>query len=246
MNPDVSLIAAFLVGLLGSTHCLGMCGGIVSALTFGLSEDLRRSPARLLPYLLTYNLGRITSYAVAGAIVGALGAGLFGLAPSTVARALARIVTGLFMIALGLYLAGWWPGLQRLEQWGGVAWARLEPVGRKLLPVSSPLKALGFGLVWGWLPCGMVYAALATALGAGGPLQGAAFMVAFGLGTLPMLLAVGGAAGWFRNAIRTPVVRTTAGLLIIAFGVYTLVSGGGRGAVHHHVAMNYTTVVSAV
>lgn len=237
MNPDVSLIAAFLVGLLGSTHCLGMCGGIVSALTFGLRDDLRRSPVKLLPYLLTYNLGRIASYAIAGALVGALGAGLFGLTPSPVARTLARLITGAFMIALGLYLAGWWPGLQRLEQWGSVLWSRIEPYGRRLLPVDRPLKALGFGLVWGWLPCGMVYAALATALGAGGPLQGAAFMMAFGLGTLPMLLAIGSVAGWFRNVVQRPLVRIGAAVLIIAFGVYTLASGfGGRNAVHHHVA----------
>ncbi len=237
MNPDVSLIAAFLVGLLGSTHCLGMCGGIVSALTFGLRDDLRRSPAKLLPYLLTYNLGRIASYAIAGALVGALGAGLFGLTPSPVARTLARLITGLFMIALGFYLAGWWPGLQRLEQWGSVLWSRIEPYGRRLLPVNHPFKALGFGFVWGWLPCGMVYAALATALGAGGALPGAAFMMAFGLGTLPMLLAVGSAAGWFRHAAQRPAVRIGAAALIIAFGVYTLASGfGGRNAVHHHVA----------
>lgn len=237
MNPDVSLATALLVGLLGSTHCIGMCGGIVGALTFGLREDIRRSPAKLLPYLLTYNLGRITSYAIAGALAGALGAGLYGLAPSPVAHTLTRTITGLFMVALGLYLAGWWPGLQRLEQWGSVLWTRIEPYGRRLLPVNHPLKALGFGLVWGWLPCGMVYAALATALGAGGAVQGAAFMVAFGLGTLPMLLAVGSAAGWFRSAVQRPAVRIGAAILIIAFGLYTLASGsGGHNAPHRHIA----------
>ncbi|MEK7666447.1 MAG: sulfite exporter TauE/SafE family protein, partial [Pseudomonadota bacterium] len=111
MTTDVTLLSAFLVGLLGSTHCLGMCGGIVSALTFGLRDDLRRSPWTLGPYLLAYNAGRISSYVVAGAIAGAVGAGAFGVLPSSAARWAVKLVTGGFMIALGLYLAGWWPGL---------------------------------------------------------------------------------------------------------------------------------------
>ncbi|MBS1235372.1 MAG: rane protein [Proteobacteria bacterium] len=134
MSSDVTLLSAFIVGLLGSTHCLGMCGGIVSALTFGLRADLRRSPWTLGPYLLAYNTGRISSYVVAGVIAGTMGAGAFGVLPSSTARWAVKLVTGGFMIALGLYLAGWWPGLQILEKWGGVLWRRIEPLGRRLLP----------------------------------------------------------------------------------------------------------------
>ena len=122
MPGEATLLSAFLVGLFGSTHCLGMCGGIVGALTLGLPGDIRKSPRRLAPYLLTYNAGRIASYSIAGALVGALSAQLFGLAPPAQARWAVRFVSGGFMIALGLYLAGWWPGLQRLEKWGGVLW----------------------------------------------------------------------------------------------------------------------------
>lgn len=228
MTGDVTLLSAFIVGLLGSTHCLGMCGGIVSALTFGLRADLRRSPWTLVPYLLAYNTGRISSYVIAGVIAGAMGAGAFGVLPSSASRWAVKLVTGGFMIALGLYLAGWWPGLQILEKWGGVLWRRIEPLGRRLLPVDHPLKALAFGLVWGWLPCGMVYAVLAWAFSSGSAMDGASLMFAFGLGTLPMLFAIGATAEWLRDFARHPWVRRGAGMLVLLFGLYTILAPGGH------------------
>lgn len=243
---DISLLGAFLVGLLGSTHCLGMCGGIIGALTLGLRSDLRRSAWTLLPYLLAYNLGRITSYVIAGTLVGLLSAQALRVTTPEQARLVARLVSGGFMIALGLYLAGWWPGLVRLEKWGGLLWRRIEPLGRRLLPVDHPLKALAFGLVWGWLPCGMVYAALAWALMAGNARDGAQLMLAFGLGTLPMLLAIGVTAEWLRDFVRHRLVRQGAGLLVLLFGSYVLLapaahSGHAAGSaapaaseLHHH------------
>ncbi len=155
MNIDAALLSAFLVGLLGSTHCLGMCGGIVSALTLGLRADIRRSPWTLAPYLLAYNTGRIASYAIAGGLAGTLSAQLFGLASPTQAGWIARLVSAGFMIALGLYLAGWWPGLQQLEKCGGVLWRHIEPLGRRFLPVDRPFKACcsvwsGVGCRAGW------------------------------------------------------------------------------------------------
>jgi len=228
MSGDETLFSAFLVGLLGSTHCLGMCGGIVSALTFGLKDDIRRSPWSLFPYLLTYNAGRITSYVAAGSLLGALGAQVFSLAPSAHIGLIVRLVTGGFMIALGLYLSGWWPGLQYLEKWGGVLWRRIEPLGRRLLPVNHPLKALAFGLVWGWLPCGMVYSMLAWALTSGSAARGASLMLAFGLGTLPMLFAIGATAEWLKDFVRHPWVRRSAGILVIAFGLYTILAANGH------------------
>ena len=239
MNPDITLVSAFLVGLLGSTHCLGMCGGIVSALTFGLRDDLRRSPWTLGPYLLAYNAGRIGSYVIAGLIAGAVGAGAFGLLPSNSTRWAVKLVTGGFMVALGLYIAGWWPGLQTLEKWGGMLWRRIEPFGRKLLPVDHPLKALAFGLVWGWLPCGMVYAMLAWALASGSAGQGASLMLAFGLGTLPMLLTIGITAEWLKDFVRRPRVRQGAGLIVLLFGFYTILAPGGHAG-HTPSAVEHT------
>src|SRR5512136_504063 len=103
MPTEITLVSAFLVGLLGSTHCLGMCGGIVGALTLGLHDDIRRSPIRLFPYLAAYNLGRIASYATAGAVLGAVSAQVLHFAPQAQARLVVKLITGGFMIALGLY-----------------------------------------------------------------------------------------------------------------------------------------------
>ncbi len=228
MSSEITLVSVFLVGLLGSVHCLGMCGGIVGVLTLGLHEDIRRSPARLIPYLIAYNAGRIASYAVAGALVGLLSAQIWHIAPSAQARLAAKIITGGFMIALGLYLAGWWPGLTCLERLGGKLWVRIEPFGRRFLPVNHPVKALALGIVWGWLPCGLVYSALALSLAVGDAARGALLMLAFGLGTLPMLFAMGAAARWLGDFVRLIWVRRVAGVLILLFGVYTLAVTGGH------------------
>ncbi len=228
MPTDVTLVSAFLLGLLGSVHCLGMCGGIVGALTLGLKADVRRSPRALLPYLIFYNAGRIVSYAAAGALLGLASAHVLALVPAATARLSAAILSGGFMIALGLYLAGWWPGLSLLERAGGKLWRYIEPRGRRFLPVDHPVKAGLLGLVWGWLPCGMVYAALAWSLTAGSAARGALVMVAFGLGTLPMLLAMGAAAHGLATFVRMPGVRRGAGILILLFGLYTLYTAGTR------------------
>lgn len=228
MGADVTLVSAFLVGLLGSTHCIGMCGGIVGALTLGLKPDIRQSSTRLVPYLLAYNLGRIATYAIAGAAVGYLSSQILRIAPPPQARAVASLVSGGFMLLLGFYLAGWWPAFTALEKLGGRLWLRIEPLGRTFLPVNHPLKALGFGLVWGWLPCGMVYTALVWALAAGNATDGALLMTAFGLGTLPMLLALGAAARWLNEFAQQPWVRRGAGILIILFGFYTLFAPPGH------------------
>lgn len=228
MPVDVTLASAFLVGLLGSTHCIAMCGGIVGALTMGLDPAARRSPWALLPYLLAYNVGRIASYAAAGAILGLLSAQVLRVATPAGAQLFTRIVAGGFMIAFGLYLTGWWPVLTRLEQLGARLWQHIEPLGRRFLPVDHPGKALALGLVWGWLPCGMVYSALAWALVSGSAADGALLMLAFGFGTLPMLLALGGAARWLGDLARQRWLRVGAGALLILFGLYFMLAPRGH------------------
>jgi hypothetical protein len=131
-------------------------------------------------------------------------------------------VAGLFMVAMGLYIAGWWTGLGRLEQVGGLLWRRLEPFGRRLLPVRRPAQALALGALWGWLPCGLVYSALVWAVSSGGAAQGAALMLAFGLGTLPNLLLMGAAAGTVARLAQRPLVRQAAGGAVLLFGLWTL------------------------
>jgi sulfite exporter TauE/SafE len=223
MPPDLpAYVTAFLMALLGGVHCVGMCGGIVGALTFGLPPDKRNQFGGVLPYQLAYNLGRILSYGVAGAIMGGLGLLLAQFAPVQYAQKILLGIAGLFMVALGLYLGGWWFGLNRVEQAGSVLWRRIEPLGRRLLPVRTLGQALVLGLLWGWIPCGLVYSALILAVSAGGVLPGAGVMLAFGLGTLPNLLAMGFAVGAVAHLTQKPWVRQSAGAMVIAFGVITL------------------------
>lgn len=230
--PDVTTAAAaFMVGLLGSAHCIGMCGGIVGAVTMGLPPAIRDSYLRLVPYLLLYNAGRIISYSIIGAFAGLIGQELASVLIGEV-QSYGRIIAALFMIALGLYVAGWWQMLVALERAGSKLWRRIEPLGRRFLPVRGPLPAFGLGLVWGWLPCGMVYAMLPLALTGGSAAGGALVMASFGLGTLPMLFAMGSAARWLTSLFQRPRVRQAAGVLILVFGLATLLLPGGHQ--HNH------------
>lgn len=213
---QIDLASAFIVGLLGGVHCAGMCGGIVGALSLGAQDG------RQLPLLLAYNVGRIASYTLAGALMGALGYFFSGLLPVQVAQRVLLTLAGLFLVLMGLYLGGWWSALARLEKAGGHLWRRIEPLGRGLLPVRNVRQGLLLGALWGWLPCGLVYSALVWTVSAGGALQGAALMLAFGLGTLPNLFLMGVAAQQLNRWIRHPMVRRLAGLLVIGFGILIL------------------------
>jgi len=244
MTGELTLIAAFMIGLLGSTHCIGMCGGIVGALTMGLPESTRQSSLKLLPYLLTYNTGRLISYSVAGFIVGLLSSSvgnLFQIGDFPVGG----IVGGLFMVALGIYIGGWLQTMKPLEQLGGYFWRLIEPVGRRFLPVTTPRQALGMGFFWGWLPCGLVYSTLALAATSGDAVKSAVLMLAFGMGTLPMLLAMGGFAEKLQHFTRHKWTRYVAGILLIAFGAMILskaLSGGHKHGMHgdmDHSSMNH-------
>lgn len=231
MPQEITLLAALLVGLLGSVHCIGMCGGIAGALTMGLPAERRQSIYTVLPYVLAYNAGRIGSYALAGGIAGFVGESATKFFSLHNAQTIGMLISALFLIALGLYLGGWWQMLSVLEKQGAKLWRRIEPYGRRLLPVRNPAHALGLGAIWGWLPCGLVYAALAWSLTTGSAQQGALLMIAFGLGTLPMLLVLGTAGRWISELTRRRSVRRAVGALVIAFGVFTLV-GGHQG--HQH------------
>ena len=234
MDTELTIGAAFLIGLLGSTHCIGMCGGIVGALTLGLDGPVRKSSRRLPAYLLAYNSGRIMSYTAAGAFSGLLG-GQFvklgwgnGFSPG-------GVIAGLFMVALGFYLTGWWRILAVLERMGAHLWKHIEPLGRSLLPVDSLLHAFALGTLWGWLPCGLVYSTLAWSLTTASAAHGALLMFGFGLGTLPMLLLMGGAAEKLNRFVRDPRARQVAGLIVIGLGIYILLSAfHGGDHMHHH------------
>lgn len=215
MDPGV-LVAAFAVGVLGGVHCLGMCGGIVGAIS--LSHAGSESPA--WPRLLAYNLGRMSSYVVAGALAGLLGAALLGAMPQ--GQRLLELLAAVFLILLGLYLAGWWPILARLEQVGGRVWKRIEPLGRRFIPVRHAGQAFVVGAIWGWLPCGLVYSVIVWALSAGSAADGALLMGAFALGTLPNLMLMGLFAARLARFVRHELVRQGAGGLLIAYGLWRI------------------------
>ncbi len=210
--PESSFLALFLIGLLGGTHCIGMCGGIVSALSMG---DGSRPSLHL-----AYNAGRIASYGVAGAIAGAMGGATIALSGQLPARIFLFLLANLMLIALGLYLMGLSQALAFSERFGQKLWRHLQPLTKRFLPVRTVAQAFPLGLLWGWLPCGLVYSALITALTSGSALRGAGMMLAFGLGTLPNLLLAGLLAARLKAYAANRGVRTLAGLLVLAFGLW--------------------------
>lgn len=211
----LTLAAAFMLGLLSSAHCVGMCGGIMGALALAIPASERRRRAFLV---LSYNFGRILSYSLMGVL-----AGLFvdALAGSRGVPWL-RLLAGLLLIAMGLYLGNWWRGLTWLERGGSYLWRYLQPLGRRLMPVTRMPQALALGAIWGWLPCGLVYTALAYATTQAQAVSAGAVMLAFGLGTLPAVLATGLAAERLTQLLRRPRLRWGFALLIILFGLWTL------------------------
>lgn len=226
--PDTGLIAVFLIGLLGGVHCVGMCGGIVSALSAQPVVRAGHAPSAF-PLHLAYNLGRISSYALAGAIMGAVGSlGLLlnHLLPIQMAL---YVAANLMLIALGFYLCGITQSLAFSERMGQWLWRRLQPYTKRFLPARTVAQAYPLGLLWGWLPCGMVYGVLSTALLAGSASRGALTMLAFGLGTLPNLLLAGLLLTRLRAITRSPYVRMASGLLVIAFGVWGLINATSLG-----------------
>ena len=237
MPIELTFGAAIIVGLLGSSHCLGMCGGIVSALNIGISANLSRRPVVLFSYQLAYNIGRISSYVLVGLVAGTLGSSLAELGLSPLAG---QLLAAAFMIALGLYLANWWRGLALLERLGARLWRHIQPLGQRLFPIQNPFQALLLGGLWGWLPCGLVYAAVAWSLTTASAIDAALLMLGFGLGTLPAMLLAGNAFNYLKRWAGAPAIRTSAGILIIAFGFYNAISGLLQSHHHHQTGLSAT------
>lgn len=214
---ELTYLSAFLVGLLGGGHCIGMCGGIVGAVTLSLPGQRPK-----IPYLLAYNGGRIASYVLAGVLAGLLGASSFFLDHLLPVEKLLYALASLMLVMLGLYLAGWWQGVLVLERVGGVLWKRLQPFSSRLLPLRSVSQTFALGALMGWLPCGLVYSVLVAALATGSAVQGGLLMLSFGLGTLPTLLTMGLAAVRLKTFLQRYWVRRASGLLVLGFGVVGL------------------------
>lgn len=207
---DATLLAVFLAGLLGGGHCAAMCGGIVGALS------ARRGAQMHLHF--AYNIGRIGTYCLAGSFAGAIG-GVVLLRDILPVQLALYVVANLLLLGVGLYIAGWPTVVKRLEIPGQWVWARISPLTGRFLPADTFPRALALGSIWGWLPCGLTYSVLAIALVSGSGTRGASLMLAFGLGTLPSLLAAGllmrSARLWFQRRL----VRRIAGTIVLGFGV---------------------------
>ncbi len=211
-----AMVAALILGLMGAGHCIGMCGGLAAGLAFANGG---KSRLYRLAILLSYNLGRVFSYA----LIGALFAFIFGGVDKLTPLPILRLISGLLLIGMGFYLADWWKGLTRLEAAGGYIWKYLSPQAKRLMPVTRIDTALLLGAIWGWLPCGMVYSALAYATVQADAYKGAMVMASFGLGTIPAILAGGLASGWIKQSMQNRLLRAGFGIVFIGYGIYTLI-----------------------
>ena len=226
--PDSGFLAVFLIGLLGGVHCAGMCGGIVSALSLQMPRVGGRS-APVWSIHLAYNFGRIASYAIAGALIGALGSLGLLLNNWLPVQLGLYVAANLMMVALGLYLTGLTQTLAFTERAGQSLWRRVQPATKRFLPVRGPAQAFPLGMLWGWLPCGLVYSVLTMTLVSGSAARGAATMLAFGLGTLPNLMLAGLLLARFRNVVQGRTVRLASGLIVLGFGVWGLFNAAALG-----------------
>ncbi|HNT61744.1 MAG TPA: sulfite exporter TauE/SafE family protein, partial [Candidatus Desulfobacillus denitrificans] len=183
------------------------------------------------PLQLAYNFGRISGYALAGAALGAVGQAGLLLEGALPVQITLYVLANLLLVGLGLYLIGVPQGLTFLERGGQKLWRRIQPLTRRFLPATRVARAYPLGVVWGFLPCGMVYSVLSMTLLTGSALRGAGLMLAFGLGTLPNLLLAGYLLRRFRDIVQGRPLRLGSGLLVLGFGAWGLLNAttlGGR------------------
>ncbi|ATD02861.1 MAG: sulfite exporter TauE/SafE [Pseudoalteromonas tetraodonis] len=213
---DPIFVSAFLMGLIGSGHCIAMCGGIASSL------QLASNKRQTWLYSLAYNSGRALSYMLAGALVAGISS-QFATQNSAFALFLS-FLAGVFMLLVGVYIMRLAATLQWLEKLGKtLIWQHLIKLNKYLMPIDSPLKALGYGALWGWLPCGLVYSALTWAMTSGTAINGALVMLAFALGTFPAMITLGMAAQKLNTLFNHPWTRIILGSVIIWYGIYLLI-----------------------
>lgn len=216
MNEALPLLAAaFVTGLLGSAHCFGMCAGLSGLFAVNASVASLRPQ---IPMAVAYNTGRILSYAFLGIVVASLGQTVVKAIPNIAAPV--RFASGLLIVIVGLQVAFNWRFLAPVEKAGAKIWNHIAPAAKGLLPVTSMPKALGLGLLWGWLPCGLVYSVLLLAATTANAVNGGLVMLAFGVGTMPAMIMTGISASKLSRFMSRK--RLGAGLLIILIGLLTL------------------------
>ncbi|WP_206485683.1 sulfite exporter TauE/SafE family protein [Thalassotalea sp. G2M2-11] len=213
---EIDYFSAFVIGIMGSGHCIGMCGGINTMFTTSLAKNVRHIPL----YIFSYHFGRIFSYSIIGAIAGFSGS----LAAKNIGLPIAglKFIAGFFLILLGLYIGQWFMGLTKIEKLGKFLWQYIAPLSKKLLPINSLSKSLLMGAIWGWLPCGLVYSTLTWSLASGDTMQGALIMMFFGLGTLPALLFVSFGVLKAQQLLKNLYFKKGVAIGLICYGIFTL------------------------
>jgi sulfite exporter TauE/SafE len=220
-----SYLVAFLMGIFSALHCLGMCGSIIGSLTLSLKREIREDKRLLVPFVASYNAGRVMSYTIAGLLAGIAEHVLSVPFGEGHGHRLLQIVSALIMLGAGLHIAGWFPRFAYLEKLGIVVWKRIEPYGRRLVPVDTLTRAFVFGMIWGWLPCGLVYAALALAATSGDVVRSTFTMLAFGLGTMPAVMGVGIMTSWMVKLSSMTRFRQASGITLILLALLAAFPG---------------------
>lgn len=222
---SASYLVALLMGLFSALHCLSMCGSIIGSLTLSLRQEIRDHKALLLPFVLSYNFGRITSYTLGGLIAGLLERVLSLPFGEGHGHRVLQILSAIIMLGAGLHIGGWFPRFAYIEKGGVVVWRWLEPYGRRLIPVETLPQAFFFGMVWGWLPCGLVYTAFSLAATTGDVIRSTFTMFAFGVGTLPATVGVGIMTSLMVRLSRMRKFRQLAGITLIILAILAAFPG---------------------
>nr|WP_155993925.1 sulfite exporter TauE/SafE family protein [Candidatus Photodesmus katoptron] len=212
---DSHFLIAFLIGLLSAGHCIGMCSGIASFVS--MHND--KPSNKFIP--VYYNLGRLCTYSLLGAIVGGTISSVANIINFTNSLAYLRLAASFFLIALSLYLGRWWFGLLYIEKSGKTIWKYIIPLGKKILPLRTPIHAFPFGFIWGWLPCGLVYSTLTWSALSGGIVNGALVMFCFGSGTLPAMLLIPCGSNYIKRLQQSKFFQQLGAVIILFYGIYT-------------------------
>ena len=214
---SLTLLGGLILGLVSSLHCVVMCGGVGGALSISLGRT-GALPDRARALAMA-QIGKLVAYVTAGALVGGFGSTLYGLFDQHAAYAVLQRFGALVLIWTAISLTGLLPSpailgraFAPLSRW---AWAEQRR--------GQGWAALVAGLVWGLMPCGMVYAALMYAMLAGDALRGALVMLGFALGVSPLLTASSLGVAWLGKTDRRPALQWVAGLALIAVSITTLV-----------------------
>lgn len=234
MESELSVLACFLVGLMSTLHCFGMCGGISTLLTMQTrNQNDHRAKFKIA---LIYNFGRIFSYSVIGLLAGLtseLGVNVFFQGGHTYLQFLSSIV----LIIIALNILGWLSFFSHLEKITYAIWKPFQELLKWILPAKSVFDYFCLGLIWGWLPCGMVYSVLMLAIVSGDAIQSMLYMFAFGIGTLPGMVTTSVGGSFLKNSFNKPVFKYFSALLLIVIALLPITgfwNGDHSDHSHHH------------